>query len=239
MSDKDKPITNTFAKAKTMEGARDFLMEAMFHSAAGGSPSGAIEAQEAAGQRELCGTTTRLPSDFNEYGDGAGKGKAALEAAGVKFLGPVEGDDLFLQVELPPGWKVEPTDHSMWSALKDGHGRKRAGVFYKAAFYDRKAHIHVEARFNVQVDYPEDYKAGGPYVAKVTDGGEKVIWTSPEFHNDEIYQDEEKRKKFMADNGYDALEEIKGERRARKAAREWLNEHYPDWEHLSCYWEES
>jgi hypothetical protein len=47
-------------------------------------------------------------------------------------------------VSLPPGWKVVPTDHSMWSDLVDAKGEKRASIFYKAAFYDRDAFIRIE-----------------------------------------------------------------------------------------------
>lgn len=98
-------------------------------------PSGSIEASEAAGQREMLASTvipTKGPTD-------------QLEALGFK-LGPVcEDDDLFREVTLPEGWSREGTDHSMHSNIVDEKGRCRVGIFYKAAFYDRRADFHVEA----------------------------------------------------------------------------------------------
>lgn len=114
-------------RAPRKEDGLDLLARAM----ATGSSSDAILGQEAAGQQSFVKSTT-LPAEI--------RGKEILEAAGVKFLGPVEGDDLFQYVELPEGWKKEPTDHSMWSKLVDEQGRERASIFYKAAFYDRRAH---------------------------------------------------------------------------------------------------
>lgn len=116
-----------FGKKKPKkEDALDLLMRGL----ATGSSSDAITGQEAAGQQSFVQSTT-LPTDI--------RGKEILESAGVKFLGQVEGDDLFQYVELPNGWGLEPTDHSMWSKLVDEQGRERASIFYKAAFYDRSA----------------------------------------------------------------------------------------------------
>lgn len=101
---------------------------------------GGIEAQEAAGQAALVASDT-LPTDLG-WGDHI-RDRAILEAAGVQFLGVCENDPLFQRVILPAGWKKVPTDHSMWSKLVDETGRERAAIFYKAAFYDRKAHMTV------------------------------------------------------------------------------------------------
>lgn len=99
--------------------------------------SKAIESQEAQGQQSLIQSDT-LPTEMEQ------EDKEALEAAGCKFLGPVDGDALFQYVQLPVGWKKVPTEHSMWSHLIDEKGAVRASIFYKAAFYDRKAFLRVE-----------------------------------------------------------------------------------------------
>ncbi|MEM6911065.1 MAG: hypothetical protein AAF555_05725 [Verrucomicrobiota bacterium] len=101
----------------------------------GGNPS-AIENQEARGQQELC-ESTQLPTRVL-HGD-----KSKLEEAGVKFGEPCKDDPIFCNAELPEGWKVEPTEHSMWSKLVDAEGKERAMIFYKAAFYDRHAFLNV------------------------------------------------------------------------------------------------
>lgn len=75
-------------------------------------------------------------------------------AMGVEFGDPVDG--LFRTARLPEGWELESTDHPMWSTLRDERGRARARMFYKAAFYDRKACIHLVPRFSVSRIHVED-----------------------------------------------------------------------------------
>ena len=107
----------------------DFRKELLF----GGNP-GAIEFQEAIGQEELCNSDC-LPVK--------GSDDEKIQALPIEWGEVVPGDDLFKSVKLPKGWKIKPTDHSMWSDLVDDSGKKQAAIFYKAAFYDRRAHIHV------------------------------------------------------------------------------------------------
>lgn len=95
---------------------------------------GAIEASEARGQRELV-ASTQLPVEMSR------EDRAKLEAAGVKLGKPLPDDGLFCNAELPKGWRLQPTDHSMWSKLIDAEGNERASIFYKAAFYDRRAFL--------------------------------------------------------------------------------------------------
>jgi len=101
----------------------------------GGNPR-AIERQEAAGQRELESSDV-LPTECSE------DDRKALEAAGVVFGSKVAGDDIFTHVTLPAGWKKQRTDHSMYTDLIDSDGKKRASIFYKAAFYDRNASWYI------------------------------------------------------------------------------------------------
>jgi hypothetical protein len=106
------------------------------HLAAGFPGSGTfancIEDQEAAGQSQLV-NSEMLPRD----------GSDGYATVGVTVVDD-SGDDLFVKVTLPAGWSKRPTDHSMLSEVVDDLGRKRIGVFYKSAFYDRKAHGVVE-----------------------------------------------------------------------------------------------
>jgi len=106
-------------------------------NAAVASTPGGIEAQEAAGQRTMCAKAI-LPkfASFNEPIN-----RDEYTALGITF-GP-DHDDLFVCVTLPDGWQVVPTEHSMWSNLVDSFGRERASIFYKAALYDRRAHIRL------------------------------------------------------------------------------------------------
>lgn len=99
-----------------------------------------IEAQEAAGQREMV-RGGHLPK-FNERREPIDR--AAFEALG--FSGWSREDDLFVDVNFPVGWSYVPRpDHNMWSEIKDAGGRVRGRAFYKAAFYDRRAHVRLLA----------------------------------------------------------------------------------------------
>ena len=93
---------------------------------------GGIEAQEKRGQSEFV-ATDKLPIQ------GTSDRRELLESLGFEFGENI--DELFVAIKLPPGWKKEADAHSMWSSLIDEHGRKRASIFYKAAFYDRDAFI--------------------------------------------------------------------------------------------------
>lgn len=92
----------------------------------------AIVASEKRGQTELCASDV-LPRDMPT--------SLAMELGtmGVSFLGSVEGDELFQYAQLPVGWAKVPSSHDMWSDLVNEKGEVVAEMFYKAAFYDRKA----------------------------------------------------------------------------------------------------
>ena len=87
---------------------------------------------EKGGQASLS-ANTRLPGDFN------GCTKADFEAMGIQFHEVV--NDIFYRVTLPEGWRIAPTNHSMWSHLLDADGNQRAMIFYKASPWDTNAHI--------------------------------------------------------------------------------------------------
>ncbi|MBB2914916.1 hypothetical protein FHS43_006228 [Streptosporangium becharense] len=99
---------------------------------------GAIEAQEAAGGAAMAaGDCEVIPVEI------LGGTDADLIALGFT-LGEIDrSDPLFRQATLPPGWKRQGTGHSMHTDIVDELGRRRVGVFYKAAWYDRKAHLSI------------------------------------------------------------------------------------------------
>jgi hypothetical protein len=100
------------------------------------SPDG-IYAQERAGQQEMLRATT-LPTDLNS------DTREDFEALGFTFGDPVPGDPLFCEVTLPEGWQREGSEHAMWSYVTDERGLRRVAIFYKAAFYDRRAFMGLE-----------------------------------------------------------------------------------------------
>lgn len=96
-----------------------------------------IEAQEAQGQREMVASTV-LPTDIS-FRETA----ADYEALGFTFGDVDPADPLFREATLPEGWSRKGGGHAMWSGVVDERGIERVAVFYKAAFYDRKAHMNI------------------------------------------------------------------------------------------------
>jgi len=95
---------------------------------------GYVEEQERAGQQQVVSSDV-LPLE----GSSAPDERYDLGELGVFVGDPV--DDLFREVRLPAGWRREGSGHSMWSYIVDERGLQRVAVFYKAAFYDRRAHM--------------------------------------------------------------------------------------------------
>src|SRR4030042_2972490 len=205
MTEKKRAPENTTTKTAGL----GFLAESLI---TGGE--GVIERQEAAGQQDLVNSDT-LPVQMGVSGDGPNP-VAILEAAGMKFLGVVEGDPLFQYVELPPGWKKMPAEHSMWSRLVDDKGRERAAIFYKAAFYDRRAHMRLSLLFSTTRDYKREETEGVAGIP-VLDLGNIIHSTEP------VKFPRNDRKKYKA---WD---------KATAAANSWLKKNYPDWQNPGAY----
>ena len=183
-------------------------LEYFLDALATGDSTGAVLRQKARGQAELQSSDT-LPRDCNVS-------RPDLQAVGFQFGADV--DDLFVSVTLPAGWKKVPTKSSYWTDLVDEKGRKRADIFYKAAFYDRVAHI----RFSMRYFY-HDEPVGGwgqdnyrklPFHYTVCDG-KKILWESPHFA----------REDYAAGELY------------KKQASDFINENYPDWKNPLAYWD--
>jgi hypothetical protein len=122
--------------------------------------TGYIEGMEAAGQRQFVASTV-MPTECDEK---------ELDALGFKLGDPVGGDGLFRHATLPQGWSKQGSDHSMWSDIVDEHGRRRVAIFYKAAFYDRRAFASVDTLYS----YLSDVISGA---ASLVYDGE---WATPE-----------------------------------------------------------
>lgn len=88
-----------------------------------------ITGMEAAGQRQLV-QSDLLPSEGPWD---------RLVALGAIQGEQVDGDELFCHVTIPAGWRKAGSDHDMWSYLVDERGIRKVAIFYKAAFYDRRA----------------------------------------------------------------------------------------------------
>lgn len=190
-----------------------------------------IEAQERQGQAQLAKSTT-IPTRLN------GCTEDQLRALGFE-LGPVPttGDTLFRPALLPQGWKIVPTDHSMWSDLVDSRGFVRGSMFYKAAFYDRGAHLGLSVRLHIREDYEarkldgtiaHDIYADLPGKDAKGEQNRKVLhrYEHPEKFPDHRVARGHEHPYFLA---MDA---------ARTAASAWLRENYPDCGKVMAYWDQ-
>ena len=188
------------------------------------STPGGIERQEAEGQADMV-RGCRLPKRLNRYKTDKLTAEQAYERMGIKVTG--EYDDIFLNVELPDGWKLEPTEHDMWSHLKDSKGRARANVFYKAAFYDRSAHIDINSRFRCAVEPEDRYKSG----VSAQERG-KIPWQGVVYDSDkEIFA----TKPRMLKGGYEKRE--KAEEKMLNECKKFLEKNYPEWGSEFAYWD--
>jgi len=203
----------------------------------GANPS-AIEQQESQGQQQLVNScqlpTQGHPNIIQQY---------AL--MGIKVIGPTEGDDLFFDVELPVGWQLMATDHAMHSDLVDELTRRRAGIFYKASFYDRKAYIGFVKRISYSVDrlgfLNGNYRAvngqyesySTPLAGRVTDFDGKVLFENyavecaveyNEPNNKGGYTQSYKQKSQAIENDL------------KQQCLTYLQQNYPDFENVNAYW---
>lgn len=204
------------ARRRAELGALEVFAETLL----GGSRGNAIMNQERRGQQDFAvsdtlpleGLTTALCKQLVAVGF-----EIETDAAGNPK--PSENDDLFVRVKLPAGWKKQPTDHSMHTDLLDDKGRQRGSIFYKAAYYDRKASLSMTCRFHcsTHTDATENrYADNTDYYGVVIDGDDTLIWRTADTA---VY------------GNYKATRALQAE------ARTWLAEHYPDYENPMAYWD--
>lgn len=222
------------------------ILDTFMYAMEGENPSKAIENQERRGQQNVL-VNLLLPKLVNSSGmwDVISKGvssdmsyeerkeittknnleytKAQYEKMGIIILS--EYDDLFYNVELPVGWAIRATEHSMWNELLDDTGRKRADFFYKAAFYDRDAFINFTTRFHIKVEHtaPADSRyevwRSSDFIGRVMDGNNIVIETET----------------VPSTGDYTKDDKIKGE--LRDTLKTYMNNNYPDYEDINAYWD--
>jgi hypothetical protein len=207
------------------------LFDAVDAQARTGDPSNAILEQEARGQEEFVAAAgSQLPAqgtidEPSQVSNGEMSLAAIWKAHGIKIGEPVKGDEIWVNAELPPGWKIEATDHSMWSNLVDHKGNSRAAIFYKAAFYDRECFIRPERRYSATMTH--DRNPGAPRYGLVMDGSKEIERIGP------FFDDEGER---PPGHSPEARAWKTAYEKAQPAARAWLDEHRPQWNDFLAYW---
>ncbi len=206
----------------------------------GGFNPNAIVKQEAKGQEEFV-ESLQLPKKSN--GDDEKNVAALYHKLGIQTFPTSKGDDLFIGAKLPKGWEKKATDHSMWSDLLDDKGRKRASIFYKAAFYDRDAFISFNKRYSIQVDrigfIKNDYsRKDGEYASNSTpmcgvfkDWDNTIIFKTVEVDCHIAYKPTGGYTKEYAE-AYSELEA-----RFRKECLEFMEKNFPNYLDIAAYWD--
>ncbi len=185
------------------------LAEATGLGVAAGTP-GAIKASEAAGQVAMVSSEI-LPVDMTPD-------QAAI-TAGVGIVFGDMADDIFINATLPEGWRKQATDHSMHSDILDDKGRTRAGIFYKAAFYDRHAHMH----FNRFYSIGGDFEKGEIQVINANGAIIKDFGCAP----------------YPGPDEDDAARRVAWDKKDKlnQEARVWLADAYPEHDDPFAYWD--
>lgn len=204
----------------------DVIDKMMVAAPAGGA---GILAQEARGQQEVAGQDTsdwvQIPARIMHT---QGNSWADFEALGFE-LGPMpdqldpQADKLFRKAKLPPGWSFDASDHSMWSRIVDEHGFQRVSIFYKAAFYDRRAEMHLNAvpTTKAQDDALDKlYPEGDPdywvtLYPQVREGDDLTVTYRPRFESDRDDKDWTQRRRvrvaadgtMLSDESFDVTPE--------------------------------
>lgn len=218
----ERRVTNTAREAAENP---MFMLGAML-----GNPSRGIEEQERNGQAELV-KSTQLPAKMR--GPNFGIEREPYEKIGIVFGPASRDDDLFLPATLPTGWKKVGTDHSMWSKVVDDKGRERISIFYKAAFYDRDAHMSLTPRFQMNMDLNrDDYETVRDW--RVLDGG-KVVFNHVVTLPDDL-------KATLAKTPYDRDARQRRDdldQAGRDACNAWLDKRYPNWKDVTAHWDDA
>lgn len=223
------------------------LLDAWLLSERGEDPAKAIENQEKRGQAEVV-RNQRLPRKINDHNvpheifwvgttpDMDYEMKRRITSANIEAYTRVqyekmgieiisEANDLFWNVELPEGWAVKATDHSMWNEVRDSKGRKRMTFFYKAAFYDRSAFSNLQTRFQLDVthtaDPDSDYEIwkASDFQGTVKDG-EAIIYQTRCIPATGDYSKDDKIKDGL-------WEELKV----------FMKDHWPEYNNVHAYWD--
>lgn len=216
-ADMTNKVENTTKTAQ--ESPASILVEAIIAGPAGGH----IEAMEARGTAQLAESSILPSNGLVEAKSPMGCYADWAEKCGIQILDLVDGDDIFVNAKLPDGWRQKTTDHGMWNDLVDDKGRKRAGIFYKAAFYDRSAFIRPNARFIATYECNWEDHTDKHCWGVVRDGG-KIIWKGGVL--------ESAPSPWNPDGPPVQQSEV-----ATLHAKRWVEERYPDFENTAAYWE--
>ena len=128
---------------ESVDTAMRVLFGAMLYSMEGEDPSKAIEDEsrlDSVKRKVVLPIKYRgpIPFEFIKEYDSEEYLEKIYREMGIEIVD--ECDDLFFNVVLPEGWKIENTDR-YWNHVKDANGNVVIEYFYDSKFYDRDAYV--------------------------------------------------------------------------------------------------
>ena len=175
-----------------------------------------IEYMEKKGQEEVV-YSTRLAKKMRPS-------REDWEELGFEFE-DIEGDRVLVNAKMPEGWSIRPTDNSYWTEIVDANGLRRGSMFYKAAFYDRDAHMDLEPRYGIRSRYTTSKDGLGETRTIIFGNDQEELFVAGSVTHRRGESDEVWSKKYKKE---EALREI---------AKQWADENYPDWRSEKAYWD--
>ena len=149
--------------------------------------------------------------------------REVFEELGFSFV-DIIGDRVLCSATLPEGWKLQATEHEMWTDIIDSDGFKRGSMFFKSDVFDRDAHMYLIPRYRVCCDYiyNDDYSTSL------------------------VYFGNEKEKLFIAGEvkiSNDSSSEVRYAKYQEKdnllnLAKQFGNLNYPNWKDVLAYWDD-
>lgn len=137
-----------------------------------------------------------------------------------------EYDDYLYRVQLPEGWKLVPTSHSMWNDVFDEKGRKRISYFHKAAFWDRDAFTNFLCRYGFKICPFDDYNSDATYEERMFKPWSLYI------------TDNDKKIKLLKEvTVFTKSEYYKLEDELRLLGIQYMSDFYPEWKDINAYWD--
>jgi hypothetical protein len=198
-----------------------------------------IETQEAVGQIDMI-KTTQLPiavEKLNFERDNPNIIKESKEIwgkLGIEIIDKV--DELFFSVKLPDKWEMKTRESSYGTYLVDEKGRERVSIFYKAAFYDRRAYADITRRFRIstkhefELDWSKACNLSKNEFDKLRRKEEESLTFGIVLDGENVIFETKHEKKF-SEKSWKQVEKF------NKICRKYLDKNYPDWENPFAYWE--
>ena len=130
-------------REESVDTAMRVLFGAMLYSMEGEDPSKAIEDEsrfDSIKRKVVLPIKYRgpIPFEFIKEYDSEEYLEKLYKEMGIEIID--EHDNLFYNVVLPDGWKIENTDR-YWNHVKDQNGNTVIEYFYDSKFYDRDAYV--------------------------------------------------------------------------------------------------